>query len=166
VPLRRVTAAQIVAAKKFQRLDPAEVDQRELCQALFGHDFIFHNRSARHVEVFINEIIGTWEHQRRLAQRHPTGDIEVQAIRIGDAAIVGFGCELFCEVKHDLQQVSPFPHTLFAAMANGGNGYVPIREAFEHGGYETCTGIASQFTEGAAELLRDRALWHLNAVRT
>ncbi len=164
VPMRRVTPAQIRAAKKYQRMDPADVGQKELCQALFGHDFIFYHQSPRHVEIFVNEIIGTWEYLRRMALRHPTGDIEVQVIRLGDAAIVSFGCELFCEVKHALQDASPFAHTFFVSMANGGNGYVPTREAFTHGGYETCTGIASQFVEEASDLLKESALRQLRAL--
>jgi hypothetical protein len=164
LPMRRVTPAQVQAAKKYQRMDPADVDQRELCQALFGHDFIFHGQRPRHVEVFVNEIIGTWEHMRRMALRHPTGDVEVQVIRLGDAAVVGFGCEPFCEVKHALQDASPFAHTLFASMTNGGSGYVPTREAFSHGGYETCTGIASQFVAEASDLLEASALRQLRAL--
>jgi hypothetical protein len=72
--------------------------------------------------------------------------------------LAGFGCELFCEVKHALQAASPFAHSFFAALANGGNGYVPIREAFTHGGYETCIGIASQHDEAACDLLQASAL--------
>jgi len=164
VPLRRVTPAQIQAAKTYQRMDPAEVDGKELCQALFGHDFIFYHSSPRHVAVFVNEIIGTWEYMRRLALRHPTGDIEVQVMRLGDAAVAGFGGELFCEVKHALQDASPFAHTFFSSMTNGGTGYVPTREAFAHGGYETCTGVASQFVEEACALLKESALRQLLAL--
>jgi hypothetical protein len=164
VPLRRVTPAQVQAARRYQRMAPAEIDQKELCQALFGHDFIFHHQAPRMGEVFVNEILGTWEYQRRLALRRPTGDIEVQVMRLGDTAIVAFGAEVFCEVKHALQGASPFAQTFFASLANGGNGYVPTREAFSHGGYETCTGIASQFVPEASGLLQESALRQLRAV--
>lgn len=163
VPLRRVTPEQIQAAKRFQRMDPAAINQTELCQALFGHDFIFHHQAPRMGQVFIDEMIGTWEYQRRLALRNPTGDIEVQVMRFGDVAVVGFASEVFCEVKHALQQTSPFRHTLFASLTNGGNGYVPTRQAFVHGGYETCTGIASQYVPEASDLLQESAWRQLQA---
>ena len=158
LPLRRVTEQQIRAAKEFQRLDPAEVDERELCRRLYGHDFIFYGQSARNVTIFINEIIGTWEFQRRSGRRNLTFDFEVQGIRIGDVAVIGFASELFNEVKHRLQSESPFKTTLFAAMANGGHGYIPPPASHEHGGYETCVGVASMFETDASPTVEAVAL--------
>lgn len=164
VPLRRVTPAQIQAARAYRRMNPAEIDQKELCQALFGHDFIFYHQAPRMTEVFIDEMLGHWEYLRRLALRHPTGDIEVQVVQLGNAALVGFASEVFCEVKHALQAASPFPYTFFGSLTNGGNGYVPTRAAFRHGGYETCTGIASQFVPEASDLLQESASRQLRAL--
>jgi hypothetical protein len=122
--MRRVTPAQIKAARRYQRTNPAQIDPKALCRELLGHDFIFYRFTPRHAEIFVSEIVCTWEYLRRRAERIPTGDIEVPVIRIGDAAIVGFGCELLCEVKHSLQSASPFAHTFFSSLTNGGHGYV------------------------------------------
>jgi len=164
MPLRRVTPAQIRAAKKYQKMDPAEVDMHELCHALYGHDFIFYGDMTGYAEIFVDEIIGTWEHHRRMATRHPTADVEVQVIRLGDAALVGFSSEQFCEIKHEIQSVSPFTHTFFSSVTNGGTGYMPTREAFANGGYETCTGVSSPYVEDALERVKESALRQLRAL--
>jgi len=164
MPLRRVTRGQIRAAKKYQKMDPAEVDMHELCHALYGHDFIFYGDMRGYAEIFVNEIIGTWEHHRRMAKRHPTADVEVQVIRVGNAAVAGFSSEQFCELKHEIQSVSPFPHTFFASVTNGGTGYMPTREAFANGGYETCIGVSSPYVEDALERVKESALRQLRAL--
>lgn len=157
MPLRRVSREQVKAAKHYQRMNPEDVDERELCRKLYGHDFIFYNRSVRNVGVFINETIGMWEFQRRCGQRELTRDLEVQVIRIGEFAVVGFASELFNEVKHALQAASPFKHTFFATMANGGSGYLPPPASHANGGYETCVGVSSQFVEDASDRFQQSA---------
>ncbi|MEW5718397.1 MAG: hypothetical protein AB1817_07225, partial [Chloroflexota bacterium] len=62
---------------------------------------------------------------------------EMQAIRIGDAALVAFPAEVFTEVGLAIQVNSPFQPTLFVSCANGGSvPYVPTAESFPLGGYE------------------------------
>ena len=90
-----------------------------------------------------------------------TEELEVQVFAIGDLAIVAFGSEVFCELKKQIQQQSPFKYTLFSTLTNGGHGYIPQRESFKHGGYETCVGVASSFTEDAADILKESALKQL-----
>ncbi len=58
--------------------------------------------------------------------------IEVQALAIGDIAIVSAAAEPFVAVK----AVSPFAQTFFADYTNGCVGYVPTADAYPHRGYE------------------------------
>lgn len=166
MPLRRVTREQVEAARRFRAMDPAAVEQQDLCRSLYGHDFIFYGHSTRQVEVFVNEILGTWEYQRRTAQRHLTSPLEVQVLRLGPVAIVGFTGEPFTIIKQRLQADSPFPHTFFASMVNGGHDYIPPAASHANGGYETCIGIASRFTPDASDQIeavaRDllKHAWH------
>ena len=60
----------------------------------------------------------------------------VQAIRVGDLAIVGLSGEVFFEFAHTIQAGSPFRHTLVLGYSNGCTCYIPAKEAFEEGGYE------------------------------
>ena len=47
--------------------------------------------------------------------------------------------ELFCEISINVRDHSPYPHTFYFGYANGWLGYLPTRQAFAEGGYETQT---------------------------
>jgi len=72
---------------------------------------------------------------------HLTQPIEIQALRIGQAAIVGLPGEVFVEYQHQIRACSPFAHTFVLAYTNGNIGYVPTAEAFPQGGYEVDSAI-------------------------
>ena len=86
--------------------------------------------------------------------------VEVMAIRVGDAAVVGLPGEVFCELGLDLKQRSPAGHTLVLGLANDGIGYLPTRESFPQGGYEVTVG-STVYEPGAGERLADAAVGQL-----
>jgi len=61
---------------------------------------------------------------------------EVQAFRLGEAALVAVPAEPFVEVGFGVKGRSPLPYTLFAGYSNGCVGYLPMASAYEIGGYE------------------------------
>lgn len=65
-----------------------------------------------------------------------TVPVEIQAIRIGEAAIVAIPGELFTEIGLAIKATSPFPTTLVSAYSNGVYFYIPTKAAFDQGGYE------------------------------
>ncbi len=91
------------------------------------------------------------------------GDAEVMVIRLGDVAIVGLPGEIFCETGLTIKARSPALHTLVAELSNDAIGYVPVREAFEQGGYEPTVGSAL-FAPGSAERLADSAVAQLTSL--
>ncbi|MCU1489218.1 MAG: hypothetical protein JWM85_623 [Acidimicrobiaceae bacterium] len=60
----------------------------------------------------------------------------VQAIRIGDLAIVGLPGEPFNEIGRAVKDASVAPFTLFAGYSNGYVGYFPTAAEYPYGGYE------------------------------
>jgi hypothetical protein len=60
----------------------------------------------------------------------------VQAMRMGDLALVGLSGEVFLEFGRRIAAASPFPHTWALGYSNGCECYVPTPEAFAEGGYE------------------------------
>ncbi len=81
---------------------------------------------------------------------------EVMAIAIGPSiALVSVPGEPFTETAQAIAAQSPFAHTLISGYSNGGFGYIPTRQAFEEGGYET---QATPFNEQAAEALSAEAV--------
>lgn len=62
--------------------------------------------------------------------------IEVQALAIGDIAIVSAAAEPFVATGMAVKAASPFAQTFFAGYTNGCVGYVPTADAYPHRGYE------------------------------
>lgn len=83
----------------------------------------------------------------------PTVAAEVQALRLGDAVFVGLPGEPFVELGLRLKHDSPFPHTYVAGLANGCEGYIPTRNAFDEGGYEVTTARSSKLHPDAGDTM-------------
>ena len=60
----------------------------------------------------------------------------VQALRMGDVALVGVAGEAFVEIGLTVKARSPIPHTIFLGYTNGCLGYIPTAAAYAPGGYE------------------------------
>lgn len=74
-----------------------------------------------------------------LAERGGRGQslpFAVQAMGIGELALVALSGEVFLEFAHQIEAGSPFRHTVVLGYSNGCTGYVPTAEAFREGGYE------------------------------
>jgi hypothetical protein len=69
----------------------------------------------------------------------PHAPMDVQALRIGDVAIVATGAETFVEIGQEIVRRSPFPRTVALGYSNGCIGYLPTEKAFPLGGYEVNT---------------------------
>ena len=95
--------------------------------------------------------------QRTLSQakREGKADCLVQAIRIGDQAIVSFPFETFVETGLEIKKKSPFKHTFVIELANGSYGYLPTPKHHELGGYETWLGTNKVQKDGSDLLTRN-----------
>ena len=80
---------------------------------------------------------------------------EVSAITLGEVAFVGLPGEMFAAWGLRIHSTSPFAFNLVAELTNDYIGYIPTREAFPQGGYETELGQASFAEESAGEKLVD-----------
>ena len=83
---------------------------------------------------------------------------EVQVIRLGDWHFAGIPAEYF--VEHQLRiKTDTFPkHSFVVGGANGMIGYVPTKDAFARGGYETTLGPPSHMAPETGDLLADAAI--------
>lgn len=88
----------------------------------------------------------------------------IQTIQLGDMCIVGLPGEFFVEIGLKIREISPSTHTLIFGLANDHVGYVPTKQAFKEGGYETITSRTSQLLpeteDQVIEIVRDM-LTHL-----
>ena len=60
----------------------------------------------------------------------------LQALAIGEVALIGYPCEVFFEIGETVAAASPFDRTLTVTHAGGWNGYIPTADAYPDGGYE------------------------------
>jgi len=88
----------------------------------------------------------------------------IQAIRIGDQAIVSLPFEVLVEIGLEIKEKSPFPDTFTISLANGGYGYLPPPHQHELGGYETWIGT-SKFEKESSVILTKALLEMLGELR-
>ena len=74
----------------------------------------------------------------------------LSAVSIGDIALIGLPGEPFTGIGRALKENTSFSAVLPCCITNGGEGYFPMMDAYEEGGYEA---RSSRFKAGVAEYL-------------
>ncbi len=70
-----------------------------------------------------------------IRDRKATFETQIQAIRVGDVAIVATSFEMFFETGLTIKGRSPFPHTEVIGYSNGCSGYLPRADDHPSGGW-------------------------------
>jgi len=81
-----------------------------------------------------------------------------RSVIIGDGAIAGTPGETFAGLGLDIKARSPFAMTAAAELCNDIIGYIPTREAFSQGGYETFRSRWARVVPGSGEQLVEELL--------
>jgi hypothetical protein len=82
-----------------------------------------------------------------------TQPAEVQVLRLGEVTFTGIPAEFFVQLGLRIKEAAYPGHGLVVTHANGMVGYVPHREAFARGGYETTFGPGWRLAPEAGDLL-------------
>jgi len=98
------------------------------------------------------------------SERPEDEKVLVQAMRIGEQAIVTMPFEVLVEIGLEIKEKSPFKRTMFIELANGSYGYLPPPNQHELGGYETWLGV-SRFQIDASVILTRHLLEMLAELR-
>lgn len=108
---------------------------------------------------YANEIM-TLERDR---QKQPLMPLTIKVVCQDDWAMVTLPCELFVEWHNEICSQSPFRHTSVVELANGWNGYIPTKIAFERkGGYETKELTSTMLIPDAGDIVLKTVLEMLN----
>lgn len=91
-------------------------------------------------------------------RRRGTQPAEVQAVFIDEYAFAGIPAEYFVQNGLRIKERAYPRHALVVSHANGMVGYVPHKEAFLRGGYETTFAGSSRLAPEAGEMLADCAV--------
>jgi hypothetical protein len=105
-------------------------------------------------------VIEVFRRQREVLAPHQgeTRESWLQTIVIGDVALVGVPAEFFTVLGQEIKRRSPYRYTFVAELANDWIGYLPNREAFDMGGYQTWTGLHSLAEPGTGESVVAQAI--------
>ena len=77
-----------------------------------------------------------------------TLDMSLTGIKIGPVAIIGIPGEPFTKIGLELKDTAGFDMILPCCASNGYEGYFPMQDSYDEGGYEART---SRFKAGTAE---------------
>ena len=62
--------------------------------------------------------------------------VPISVINLGEIGFVGYGGEPFTRYAENVRKACPDRFIIASCCTNGGEGYLPIKEAFDEGGYE------------------------------
>lgn len=110
------------------------------------------------------EVFRTMREELRPAQGSAR-ETYLQAMRIGDVAVVGVPAEFFTVLGIEIKRRSPFADTVVAELANDWIGYVGDRKGYERGGYQTWMGHHSYCEIGTGERIVDEVVAMLNELK-
>ena len=142
IPMRKPTDSEMEEARRMIREHPEPIWKDESRTAV-EWDWVY---AAMRLDL--------QEHY----DRDPMFAYFMQVFRLGDVAIVAVPGEPFVEEQLRIKRESPAGFTFTAHMSNGYVGYIPTREAFQGGGYETRTSNGSKLAPEALEMIGDASL--------
>ncbi len=87
-----------------------------------------------------------------------TQPAEVQALSLDEFSFVSIPAEYFVQLGLRIKEESYPRKAVVVAWANGMVGYVPHRQAFDRGGYETTFAASSRMAPEAGDILADAAI--------
>jgi neutral ceramidase len=158
IPQRRATPELVEMARWYLEERPADLDELEFTRRFYGHDYTFNDGVQLGNERHAEEMLRLWAWQQGKSDEEVTETVELQAMAIGDVAIVGFPVELFTAFGRRVKAASLFANTVVATLANGWHGYAPTLEAFDRGGYEPRFAYPSRLVPEAGDRMTDAAL--------
>ena len=89
-------------------------------------------------------------------------DLELTGLRIGDVALIGLPGEPFTDIGRGLKQAGGWRLVMPCCITNGYEGYFPMKEAYDEGGYEARSSI---YRAGVAERLIEEGKKLLDEMR-
>ena len=133
--------ATVAAAEEIVELEYVELPSRDEAEAILAdrRRALRERREgdAQEWEVRVAEKEEDWAQLlvEATSVGRPTCELLLQAIRVGDVALVGMDAELFFESGLDIRARSPFAHTFALGVTNGTIGYLPPEEDHPPGGW-------------------------------
>ena len=82
----------------------------------------------------------------------------LHAVRSGDVYLSAVPAEFFTVLGVEIKRRSPYRYAYLSGLSNDYIGYVPDREGFRLGGYQTWTGLHSLVPAGTGESIVEESV--------
>ncbi len=148
-PVSRVTGRRVEIPLRVRRFDEAKEDAEVRLYV-----------NKRFPGPFAEKTLGIFRDMRKRVVPRQGQEIKtwVQAIIIGDVAMVGVPGEFFTALGREIKLQSPYRYTYIFELANDYVGYLPDARAYDRGGYQVWTGLHSYLEKGSGERVVDAAI--------
>ena len=133
VPSNRPDAKDMPLAKKYHELHISGKDEEIPYKAMM-----------------LTTVVAEAERMVRLENGPDFFEVNLTALRIGPVAFLGIAGEPFTNIGRGIKETEGFSLIMPCCLTNGDEGYYPMQEAYDEGGYEA---RSSNFKAGVAELL-------------
>ncbi|MBI2948558.1 MAG: hypothetical protein HYY23_13025, partial [Verrucomicrobia bacterium] len=149
--------AQLAALKRPFKFKVRQFDETKEDEAVTRY-------CRKWVGAYGEKVIEVFREMRKALapQRGQERETWLQALRVGDVAIVGVPAEYFTKLGVDIKNRSPFRYTYVAELANDWIGYLPDLDAHKLGGYQVWTGYHSYAEPGTGERIVEEIVAMLN----
>lgn len=149
IPVERIRCKKKLIKLPSNMPEPAELEQ--------AHKYYELHMAGKDDEIpyqgmALTTIVAEAERIVRLEKGPEYFSMELTAIAIGDVVLLGIPGEPFAGVGIEVKKNQDWKLVLPASNVNGAEGYFPMRDAYDEGGYEA---RSSYFKAGVAELLID-----------
>ncbi len=145
VPSNRGTPEQLPLAEKYIALHEAGKDSEIPFKAME-----------------LTTVVAEAYRIKRLENGPDAFSLNLNAVSFGNIAFSGIPGEPFTDIGRGIKSQSPFDMTIVCCCANGGEGYYPMKSAYDEGGYEA---RSSRFAAGIAERIIDGSVEMLNMIK-
>lgn len=141
LPVQDHASLIIDASFETVTLPLSPLPSREVAEVIRAeHASVLRQAEARHAAAPELRLRRRWvEWSERLvdavATRSSTIEVPIQAVRLGDLAILGIGMEVFSDTGVAIRADSPLPATVVLGYTNGYHGYLPRDVDLPEGGW-------------------------------
>ena len=162
--VKYVDVTSIRCAQKFLRVPANLPNAEELPDAKYINDMHVAGRDSElpYTGMMLTTMVASAARKVRLEHGPDFFEMPLSAIAIGPVAMFGVPGEPFTGIGRALKEAPGFELVLPTCNTNAKEGYFPMMECYEEGGYEAGS---SNFKAGVAELLIDAGLELLKEVQ-
>ena len=145
IPSNKPTPEELPLARKYNDLHNAGRDDE-----------------IPYTAMMLTTVVAEAARMVRLADAPDTFPLLFSAIKIGNVALFGVPGEPFTGVGRAIKEAEGYDLVLPCCLVNGAEGYYPMQDAYDEGGYEA---RSSSFKAGVAERIIDAGLEMLKDLR-